>query len=310
MNERAAEVVEDELLSYEEELKIEVQEKGDHVIVDCGVRAPGSYEAGLIFTEICMGGLGSATLSIRSLGEINLPFIEIFTEYPLKACMFSQMAGWRIKKGDYFAMASGPARALAKIPFELFEEFEYEEDSDIAVITLESSKLPSREVLDFIAERCNTQSVYALVAPTASLVGSVQISGRVVETAIHRMHTLGMNLKNILSACGTAPIAPIAENDLEAMGRTNDCIIYYGSVHLILDEMEDLSRAVSSSSQSYGDPFYEIFKSHNFDFYALDPSLFAPAEISANSIKTGEFRKFGDVNSEVLLRSFGFQKIS
>jgi len=310
MNEIAAEIVEEEILGYEDELKVKVHEIGNHLVVDCGVNVAGSYDAGLLFTHICMGGLGSAEMSIRSVGELYIPFIEIYTDFPIESCMLSQMAGWRVKRGDYFAMASGPARALARAPSELFEEFEYEEESSIAVIALESSKLPNREVLDFIAEKCNADTVFALVAPTASLVGSIQISGRVVETAIHRMHSLGMDLENIVSACGTAPVAPIAEDDLKAMGRTNDCIIYYGSVFLILKEMVDLSRAVSTSSPSYGKPFYEIFESHNFDFYALDPGLFAPAEISANALRTGEFRKFGSVNAEVLLRSFGLQKTS
>jgi len=310
MNERAASVIEEELIEEEEALRIRIRERGKHLVIDCGVEVSGSYEAGLIFTEICMGCLGTATLTFKPLGDFQIPFIEIFTDFPVEACMLSQMAGWRLKKDGYFAMASGPARALARIPSELFKEFEYEESSDVAVIALESSKLPPKSVLDFIAERCGAESVYALVAPTSSLVGSIQISGRVVETALHRIHSLGMNLRNVISCSGTAPVAPIAEDDIRAMGRTNDCIIYHGSVNMIVEEMMELSNAVSSSSPSFGKPFYELFRDSNFDFYKLDPALFAPAEISVNSKKSGEFRKFGKVNPEILLRSFGYEKIS
>ncbi|MDI3502956.1 MAG: methenyltetrahydromethanopterin cyclohydrolase [Archaeoglobi archaeon] len=310
MNERAASVIEEELIGDEDVLKIRILERGRHLVLDFGVNVPGSYEAGLIFTEICMGCLGSATLTFKSLGDFQIPFIEVFTDFPVEACMLSQMAGWRVKKEGYFAMASGPARALARIPSELFREFEYEESSDVAVIALESSKLPPEDVLDFIAEKCGAERVYALVAPTSSLVGSIQISGRVAETAIHRIHSLGMDLRNIISCSGTAPVAPIAEDELKAMGRTNDCIIYHGSVSMIVEDMMELSNAVSSSSPSFGKPFYELFRESNFDFYKLDPALFAPAEISVNSRKTGEFRKFGRVHPEILLKSFGYEKIS
>ena len=43
--------------------------------------------------------------------------------------------------------------------------------------------------MEFIAKECDVdvEDTYAVVAPTASLVGSVQISGRIVETAIYKM---------------------------------------------------------------------------------------------------------------------------
>ena len=35
------------------------------LLIDAGAKAPGGIEAGLLLTEICMGGLGSVTLSHR-----------------------------------------------------------------------------------------------------------------------------------------------------------------------------------------------------------------------------------------------------
>src|SRR5437667_335635 len=63
-------------------------------------------------------------------------------------------------------------------------------------------------------------------APTASLAGAVQIAARVVETGLHKMDVIGFDVTRVGSACGTAPLAPIARNDLRAIGRTNDCILY------------------------------------------------------------------------------------
>src|SRR2546426_7625044 len=42
------------------------------------------------------------------------------------------------------------------------------------------------------------------------------------------MDTLGFDLKKIVSGIGAAPLPPVAKNDLRAIGRTNDCILYGG----------------------------------------------------------------------------------
>jgi methenyltetrahydromethanopterin cyclohydrolase len=304
------------MIDYAEELKIEPHTlANDSVVIDCGVKARGGYEAGLLFTQICMGGLSNPNVAHKKLKhEIFYPFIELYTDYPTIACLAAQKAGWRIAQDGYFAMGSGPARALALKPKHTYEVIEYEDDSDFAVIALESSTLPNEKIMDYVASECGVESscVVAIVAPTNSMVGSVQIAGRVVEMAIYKLSEMGFDTRHIISAYGSAPIPPVKKDAAVAMGTTNDASIYHGSVTLTVDggNIKDLvAKIPSSTSKDYGRPFYTVFKEAKFDFYKLDPSIFAPAEVVVNDISTGETYVAGKTNAEVTMESFAFKNV-
>ncbi|MBS7658291.1 MAG: methenyltetrahydromethanopterin cyclohydrolase [Candidatus Bathyarchaeia archaeon] len=316
INEKAVKLVQ-ELINEKEEFKIEVYEGIEGcTIIDAGVNVKGSVSAGLIITEICMGGLGKAKLTHESFGKTILPAVFVETDYPALSTLAAQYAGWRIKVGDYFAMGSGPARALSLKPKEIYERINYKDEAKHAVIVLESDKLPSNEALKYIAEKCNIElkNLYAIVTPTSSLAGSTQISGRIVETGVHKLNELGFDPKKILHGSGYAPIAPIHPNSMKAMGRTNDALYYGGVTYYIVDfdNDEELKRIVkqapSSTAKDYGKPFYKILKDANFDFYQIDPNLFAPAKVTINNIKSGFTYTAGEVNEEVLLETMGITK--
>jgi methenyltetrahydromethanopterin cyclohydrolase len=151
--------------------------------------------------------------------------------------------------------------------------------------------------------------VALLVAPTASLAGCVQVVARSVETALHKLHGLGFDLTRVVSAFGSAPLPPVAKDDLAAIGRTNDSILYGARVVLFVTG-DDASiaeigpRVPSSSSKDHGEPFAAIFARYHNDFYAVDPHLFSPAEVVFQNIETGRSFAFGRVDHEVLTRSF------
>jgi methenyltetrahydromethanopterin cyclohydrolase len=96
-----------------------------------------------------------------------------------------------------------------------------------------------------------------------------------------------------------------------AMARTNDAILYGGTAHYTVkydDEKklrEIIKKAPSSTSKEYGRPFKDIFKDANFDFYKIDPDLFAPAILMINNAKTGNTFKEGKINLEALAASYG-----
>lgn len=307
VNEIAAEIVED-MLDYEEELRIESKKlENGAIVVDCGVNVPGSYDAGIMYTQVCMGGLADVDIVVDTINDIPFAFITEYTDHPAISCLGSQKAGWSIQVEKYFAMGSGPARALALKPKKTYERIEYEDDADVAVIALEARKLPDGKVIEFIANECEVdpENVYALVAPTASIVGAVQISGRIIETSIFKMNEIGYDPKLIVSAAGRCPISPILENDLKAMGSTNDSMMYYGSVFLTVKKYDEILKNVPSCmSRDYGKPFYEIFKAANYDFYKIDPNLFAPAQIVVNDISTGKTYVHGKLNADVLFKSY------
>jgi methenyltetrahydromethanopterin cyclohydrolase len=302
-----------ELAEYPEDFNAALHQLDNGArIVDCGVSTRGGYQAGRIFTEICMGGLGEVGFRMGQIAGVPLAFIEVATDFPSIACLGAQKAGWTIKVGNYSAMGSGPARALSLKPKHTYEVIDYEDDCEDAVICLESDHLPNGEVLEKIASECGVDpsNTCAVVAPTASLVGSIQVAGRCVETAVYKLNELGFDTRTIVSGIGTAPIAPVKKDALKAMGSTNDATIYHGSIYLTVKNpkiKEYLEKIPSNKSKGYGKPFFEIFKEAKFDFYKIDTSLFSPAEVVINELTEGVVYHVGAVNPDVTLRSFGFQ---
>ncbi len=305
VNELALDIVED-MLDYEEELNVRSRKfSNGATVIDC---TNGGYDAAIMFVQICMGGLAGVNVEVDEVNGIPIPFVWVYTDHPALACLGCQMAGWRIELDDFKAIASGPARALALKPKNVYELIEYEDDTDYAVIALESDRLPNAEVMEFIARECDVdvEETYAVVAPTRSLVGSVQISARVIETALHKMVQLGYDPKLVKNAIGKAPIAPIMENEVKAMGATNDSVIYYGSAILTVEGYDEILKNVpSTGSPAYGKPFHEIFEEAGRDFYRIDENVFAPAMVVFNDVSTGKTYVHGKLNAEVLLKSYG-----
>src|SRR5262245_50554776 len=202
-------------------------------LVDAGVAAPGSIEAGRLYGECCLGGLGRVAVGPMSLGSATILETRIAVDHPLVACLASQYAGWRIQVGRFFAMGSGPARALvASEP--LFEKYPLKSRSDRTVLLLETAALPGADVADHVASRCGLSSdrVTLIAASTGSLAGCAQIAARSVETALHKLLELEFDLKTIVSGAGTCPIAPGTPDGLAAIGRTNDAVLYGSRVCL------------------------------------------------------------------------------
>jgi methenyltetrahydromethanopterin cyclohydrolase len=283
-------------------------------IIDAGVKAPGGFQAGKLFTELCLGGAGKAQLGFRDYGEITFPTITVSSDHPAIAMLGSQFAGWRIKEGDNIAIGSGPVRALALKPKDVFEEIGYKDVSDKAVMTLESNCIPSDMLIEKVTTASNVkpENLVVVVAPTASIAGLTQVAGRVVEVGIHKLRTLGLKPTSIKYACGFAPIPPMGQDFEVAMARTNDAILYGGTVYCTVESDDEASlqkiveKAPSKMSKDYGKPFLQIFQEADRDFYKIDHNLFAPATIIVNNAKTGNVFKAGGINSKVLEESLGF----
>ncbi len=307
MNESASEIA-DEMADHAELLRITSHRlSGGARVIDAGVEIDGGIEAGLALAEICMGGLGNVSCTPVQIGSQSWPGLTVWTDHPAVSCMASQYAGWAVSVGKFFAMGSGPLRAHARVERELFEKLGYQEQTDAGVLVLEGRALPTDEVAAWVAEKAGLQprQLTFVVAPTASLAGGVQISARIVETGLHKIETLGFDVNRIVSATGTAPLPPVAKNDLRAIGRTNDCILYGGQARYTVKagdaELEKLAEQVpASASRDYGTPFYEIFQRYGGDFYKIDPLLFSPAEVWLTSTETGRTFHAGRTNPEVL----------
>ena len=279
-------------------------------VVDCGVQALGGLEAGRLLAEICLAGLGQVQLFRGREKLWPGASIAVSTDQPLLACMASQYAGWQFANDEYFAMGSGPMRAAAhREP--LLRELIQREATNQAVGVLESNRLPSDDVGLAIAEQCGVPAsgLLLLVARTKSLAGNVQVVARSVETALHKLHAIGFDLARVISGFGTAPLPPPAVDDLGAIGRTNDCILYGGEVTLWVTgddaSLQEMGPKVpSSASEAFGEPFAAIYEAAGRDFYKIDSSLFSPAVVTFVNVSTGRSHRFGEVRPDVLNRSF------
>ena len=281
-----------------------------------------SWSGGKLVGEICMGGLGTIDFASYNLDGHYLPCVNVYTSHPLISCMASQLAGWNVKlkkevekdgvmkkKKVFESLGSGPARAKSKVE-KLFDELNYNDDSDCAIIVFETAKLPNEEVMAIVAKKCGVapNKTYAVCAPTACLTGSIQVAARIVETGIHKLHEIKFPLDVIKDGFGTTTVAPIAKDDLEAMGRTNDSISAAGMTYYTIDVEKDkqdelfdlLKKAPANTSTSYGRPFIETFKAANYDFYAIDPGLFAPAIYTVTNVRTGKSITVGEINHSLL----------
>jgi methenyltetrahydromethanopterin cyclohydrolase len=279
-------------------------------VIDAGVETDGGYDAGLALAEICMGGLGHVSYTPVQIGAEAWPGVTVWTDHPAVACMASQYAGWAISVEKFFAMGSGPLRAHARVERELYEKLGYEEEAAHGVLVLEGRKLPDEAVVAWVAQKARLQpsQLTFVVAPTASLAGGVQIAARILETGLHKMETLGFDVRRVVSGMGTAPIPPVAKNDLRAIGRTNDCILYGGQARYTVRagdaELAELAAKLpASASSDYGKPFYEIFQRYEGDFYKIDPLLFSPGEVWLTSTETGRTSHAGHLNPDVLAAS-------
>jgi methenyltetrahydromethanopterin cyclohydrolase len=300
-----------QMIDDAEELNCAVSElENGTTVLDAGVFTSAGSEAGRLIAEVCMGGLGSVRLTQTHIAEMTLPAVVVGTNEPSTATLASQLAGWSIKVGDYHAMCSGPARALAQSE-ELYSELGYHDDSKFGVLVMETRQMPPPEVTQVIADACHISpsELYCVVVPTASPAGSVQIAARIVEAGVHRLHRLGFSPAKIRTGHGVAPIAPVAKSDSCAMGLANDCILYGGRIYLHVstednDDIEALAkRAPACSSRQYGTPFYELFKSVDSDSQRIDPDLLSGAEVTLIDIHSGAYYKAGGVDAEVLRKS-------
>ena len=191
VNRRAAALVQ-HLLADADALKIGV-ERGElgETRIDAGSRYPGSIAAGLRVAAICMGGLGHVDL-VPSAATPRWPWtVTTRSSDPVVACLASQYAGWKLSHGEgkeaFFALGSGPARALARRE-PLFEKLAYVDKADSATLVLESAHPPPPPIVSKVAKDCgvDAEKLTIIFAPTQSLAGGTQVVARALEVALHK----------------------------------------------------------------------------------------------------------------------------
>lgn len=285
-------------------------------IIDAGISNAGGLEAGRLIAEICMGGLGHVQLQANSTFP-HWPFgVKVHSNQPVLSCLGSQYAGWALASKSehekFFALGSGPARAIANRE-ELFADLAYKDTAEATCLVLETDKVPPLEIIEKVAHDTNVkpENLTFILTPTRSLAGTVQIVARVLEVAMHKIHTLGFDLSLVVDGMATAPVPPPSPDFLTGMGRTNDAILFGGQAHIFVSGGDADARALaqtlpSSASKDYGKPFAEVFKAVNMDFYQIDPLLFSPAAVIVTALESGKSYHAGKLDAALLDLSFGY----
>jgi len=300
------------LVANAKELRVGVEKSANGAtIVDAGIKHAGGLEAGRLIAEICMGGLGHVSLQTSTTFPHWPWMLSVHSSNPILACLGSQYAGWSLAHEKFFSLGSGPARAIAqKEP--LFADLQYCDQAQSTCLILESDKTPPAEIIAKVARdtALSAKQLTFILTPTRSLAGTVQIVARVLEVALHKIHTLHFPLEHVVDGLASAPLPPPSPDFLTGMGRTNDAILFGGQVHLFVkgsdQAAEQLAKQLpSSASKDYGLPFAQVFKRVNMDFYQIDPMLFSPAQVSVTALESGNTFHAGHLDIDLINLSFG-----
>lgn len=309
------------LLRDAQALGLAVRREADGVcLIDGGLQVRGSVEAGLRIAEVCMGGLGQVRLRQAPVvaGSGWPVWLDVASAQPVLACLASQYAGWSLAASKeetggkkFFSLGSGPARALAAKEA-LFKELAYQDQAGAegqGVLVLEVDREPPRIIIDKLLRDCGLQGpqLTLIVTPTSSLAGTTQVVARVLEVALHKAHELGFELAHIVGGSATAPLPAPSPDGVQAMGRTNDAILYGGQAWLQVrgsdEAARDLARKLPSGNAAcYGRSFAELFVEAGYDFYKIDPAFFAPAEVWVSNLDSGNTWHAGATDLPLLQR--------
>ncbi len=283
-------------------------------LIDMGIDCLGSYKAGVLFTRACMGDMGTVALGQFKLNEeYSFASVEVSTNKPMIACYGAQIAGWKLGEGEFATIGSGPARAIARVESDwYFSMCDYRETNDEAVLCLQDVRYPTDEVALSVAKACNVkpEDTYLLISDSTCVVASVQVSARVLEQTCHRLYEMNFDTNKVQMMRGSAPIAPIVNDELKAMGRINDALNYGSTVEVWMDaEDAEIEQVIGglvgkTASPCYGELFADIFDRAERDFFLVDKAVYSLGSMQIHNVRTGNSFKAGEVHYGVLEKSF------
>jgi len=305
LNRMAIELV-DEAIDFAEELGIGAYElDNEATVLDFGVDVEGGIEAGLLLSEIQTAGLATVQTRMDEVAGAPLPHVELSTDHPGVALLGAQKAGWEVSVDGFEGLGSGPARALVAEEDE-YRQIAYHDAFEFAVLAVETDEFPDEAVVEHVADlaEVDDNGVFLPVFSTASVAGSVSMAARAAELAVFRLTELGYDPLDVVTASGSAPLAPVADSEAAAIGRTNDALAYGGQVHLVVEEPFDrFDEVASTASDEYGTPFEAVYEDHDWEFYDVPESVFAPAQVTIDVVG-GDTHVFGERNEALLAESF------
>jgi methenyltetrahydromethanopterin cyclohydrolase len=283
-------------------------------LVDLGLEAPGSWLAAKMWVEAAHGGMAEFTYGRMRIREMEVPTAEVIIDDPMLSVIACESGAWKLGEGEFVPVGSGPARAKARAD-RFAKRVEYHDPSPNVVLQLQMNRMPSDETLTFVADACGipVSGLVAMVAPSASLVGGVQVASRSFEQAIISLgRNTSFDISTILYGYGRAPIPPVIKDEVLAMGRINDALVYGGSSGLWLSHPDDeevrqtaLSMTFSArAGDDYGKGYAEIYDTYGRSLFNIPPQLDSPAHVTMTNVRTGTVTAAGRIDEDRLYRSF------
>jgi len=287
--------------------------KNGSTVIDMGINYPGGWKAARYLAEITMGGLGLLNYSTYQLGELELPQVNVYADKPVIACLSCQLSGWALPefKNDagIVPLISGPVRAIIKED-RFTKPFSYQDKSGKAVVVLQDKTLPSEKLTAYIAKKCKIEpeNIFILVAPTGSLVGLVNVIARTLETSMWRLHELGFDVNNVISAWGKAPLPPISKDEYTAMIRANTYIYYGGTAGFVVNcKDEDIERIIEDitlspkTTKQYGIPFSKLLEEAGGNIFNMTEFCHNVTKVNFYNSLTGNTFVYGRNDQKMLL---------
>jgi methenyltetrahydromethanopterin cyclohydrolase len=291
-------------------------------LVDAGLTAQGGFQAGEIVTEICQCGNGKARIMPIQYEDTVLISVFVTNDCPAQSILGSQFTGWHVRLEGFSANASGPGRALAKDPDDPFHKLLFGEESNVAVLLLETDKKPQEAVVLEIAEKCGVspENLFLIAFSVFSETGSILACARVIEAGLLRLVQVGLDPLLVRHAWGYAPIVSFVSNPDEVKERIKASILC-GGVAGFTVEFDDDERLRTMVNQAHGsalkmfqeakrlaeqNPRYkDLFQEAEVDLLKIDPNVVAPAMVTISSLKTGRSFSAGKIDVEALKRALG-----
>lgn len=317
VNERSIKLVEKMILDPEG-YKVEVHNICGAHVIDCGVNVTGSWRAAKLMTEVLFGGLNEVSFETfpEKIDGIYHNSVHVYSDHVVLQQAGCNISGWELRPGKYAPVLAGPGRTLARKEGDWFSGYsDYQDKYPKAVLTVEQGTMLTEEAVKDLIDAVGIEphNIYILVAASGSIACSVQVSARIIEQTLHRLHEEGFNLDNIMEAHGFCVIPPVVKDDLIAMGRLNDVLIYGGQTTMTVDcedsEVEDvIDKITSDKCDEYGTMFQELYEAHGCDFYKVPMEIYSPAKVVIVNSRTGKTFKAGALNLEILSKSFNKTK--
>jgi methenyltetrahydromethanopterin cyclohydrolase len=106
------------------------------------------------------------------------------------------------------------------------------------------------------------------------------------------------------------------KDELIAMGRINDALVYGGSSGLWVNHPDDAEvkhtvDGMTFSAQAgadYGKGYAEIYETYECNLFKIPPKLDSPAKVTVTNMLTGSVFVSGKIDEEILYRSFTRRK--